>query len=257
METINPNKKVIRIAFTLLVSILFSTPVFSQQLKVAVAANLQPVIIELQKDFAQKTGIQIDPIVGSSGTLMAQMKNGAPFDVFLSADMAFPKSLFDAGLSVKAPTIYAYGSLILCSTNNIGFENWQRTLMTNRIKKIAIANPDIAPYGQAAKTVLARKGILDNINKKLVYGQSIAQVNTYITTGVVQAAFTSLSLIKDPANKTKLYWKIIDPKTYPPIEQGLVVLKSSANKTDAEKFYNYILSAPAKKIFLQFGYHTK
>ena len=257
METINPNKKVIRIAFTLLVSILFSTPVFSQQLKVAVAANLQPVIIELQKDFAQKTGIQIDPIVGSSGTLMAQMKNGAPFDVFLSADMAFPKSLFDAGLSLKAPTIYAYGSLILCSTNNIGFENWQRTLMTNRIKKIAIANPDIAPYGQAAKTVLARKGILDNINKKLVYGQSIAQVNTYITTGVVQAAFTSLSLIKDPANKTKLYWKIIDPKTYPPIEQGVVVLKSSANKTDAEKFYNYILSAPAKKIFLQFGYHTK
>lgn len=255
MDTINPNKnQAIRIALALLFSLFFAVPSFGQQLKVAVAANLQPVIVEIQKDFAKKTGIQIDPIVGSSGTLTAQMKNGAPFDVFLSADMAFPKSLFDAGLCVKAPAVYAYGSLIICSTKNIGFENWQRTLMTNRIKKIAIANPDIAPYGQAAKTVMLRKGILEQINKKLVYGQSISQVNTYITTSVVEAGFTTLSLVKDPANKTKLYWRVIDPKSYSPIEQGVVVLKSSPNKPDAEKFYNYILSPAAKKIFLQFGY---
>lgn len=245
----------IRIAF--LFSLVFATSAFSQKLKVAVAANLQPVIAELQKDFAKQTGLQIDAIVGSSGTLTAQMKNGAPFDIFLSADMAFPKSLFDAGFTVNAPRVYAYGSLIICSTKDVGFENWQRTLMTNRIKKIAIANPETAPYGEAAKQVLSYKGILEHVTDKLVYGQSITQVNTYITTGVVEVGFTTLSLVKDPANKTKLHWRVIDPKMYKPIEQGMVILKSTTNKTDAEKFYNYMLSASAKKILVKYGYHVK
>lgn len=258
METTAPNKTfATRIAIALLFSLVFTTSAFGQALKVAVAANLQPVIRALQKNFTKQTGIPIDPIVGSSGTLTAQMKNGAPFDIFLSADMAFPRSLFDAGLTIKAPSVYAYGSLIICSVKDIGFENWQRTLMTRRIKKIAIANPETAPYGAAAKAVMLRKGILDNVEKKLVYGQSIAQVNTYITTGVVEAGFTTLSLVKDPANKTKLHWRIIDPKTYAPIEQGMVILKSTTNKTAAENFYNYMLSASAKKILAQYGYQVK
>lgn len=229
-------------------------PAFAQGLRVAAAANLQSVIKVLQTDFKQKTNIDIEPIIGSSGKLVAQIRNGAPFDIFLSADMSYPESLYKDGFSTKAPVVYAYGSLVICSTKNIGFENWERTLLTPRIKKIAIANPRIAPYGRAAKEVLQKKGIFDNVQSKMVYGESISQVNTYVTTGVVDAGFTTQALLKDKANKTVLYWKIIDPKDYLPIKQGVLILKRATGNTRAQKFYNYLFSSDAKKIFATYGY---
>src|SRR5476651_2477601 len=121
-------KKLIKI---FIVAVLVS-PIacFAQSLKVAAAANLQSVIRVLGQDFKQKTGIGIEPIVSSSGNLVAQIRNGAPYDLFLSADMSFPEALFKEGFSVKKPVVYARGSLIICSNQNIGFENWQRVLMT-------------------------------------------------------------------------------------------------------------------------------
>jgi molybdate transport system substrate-binding protein len=146
---------------------------------------------------------------------------------------------------------------VICSNKNIGFENWERILLTPRIKKIAIANPSVAPYGAAAQALLKKKGILDNVKSKMVYGESISQVNTYITTGVVEVGFTTRALIKDPANKTPLFWKVIDPKSYAPIKQGIVILKHGADNPAAEKFYQYILSADAKRIFEAYGYRIK
>ena len=226
----------------------------AQNLRVATAANLQSVIGALQADFKKKTGITIEPIIGSSGKLVAQMKNGAPFDIFLSADMNFPDALYQAGLTTKQPVVYAYGNLIICSTQNIGFVNWQRVLLTPAIKKIVMANPDVAPYGAAAKEVLQKEDVLGNIKSKLVVGESISQVNTYITTGVVDVGFTTQALISDPANKTKLYWTAIDPKTYTPIQQGMVILKRAEKNAGALKFYRYLLSADAKVIFEKYGY---
>jgi len=231
--------------------------VFAQNLKIAVAANLQPVIKALQKDFKQKTGMDVEPIVGSSGNLSAQIRNGAPYDIFLSADMSFPETLFKEGFSQKKPVIYAQGSLIICSNQNIGFENWERLLLTNRIKKIAIANPKIAPYGKAAEETLKDKGILDDVQSKVVYGESISQVNTYITSGVVEVGFTTQALVKDPANKTPLFWQVIDPKTYAPIAQGMIILKHANGNADAGKFYQYILSPAAKAIFKEYGYRVQ
>jgi len=227
---------------------------FAQNLKVAVAANLQRVIKVLAKDFKQKTGIEVDPIVGSSGNLSAQIKNGAPFDLFLSADMNFPEMLFKEGFSLKAPVSYAYGSLIICSRQNIGFENWERLLLSERVKKIAIANPAIAPYGKAAEESLKLKGILDDIQSKIVNGESIAQVNTYITTGVVDVGFTTRALVKDAEGKTTLYWKEVDPKTYTPIKQGMIIIKQTKENAGALKFYEYILSPEAKTILKEYGY---
>jgi len=235
--------------------LLLISPAFAQSLKVAAAANLQAVIKVLGQDFKQKTGIQVEPIVGSSGNLVEQIKNGAPYDVFLSADMSFPETLFKDGFSTKKPVVYAQGSLIICSNQDIGFENWERALLTGRIKKIAVANPAIAPYGKAAEETLKDKGILTDLKSKIVYGESISQVNTYITTGVAEVGFTTLALVKDPANKTPLYWKIIDPKTYSPIEQGMVLLKRADTNPEAEKFYQYILSPAAKAILEKYGYH--
>jgi len=211
----------------------------------------------LGQDFKQKTGIRIEPIVGSSGNLTTQIRNGAPYDLFLSADMAFPETLFKEGFSENAPVVYAGGSLIICSNQDIGFENWERVLMTARIKKIAIANPAIAPYGKAAEEALKHKGILSDIKSKFVYGESISQVNTYISTGATEVGFTTQALVKDPANKTPLYWKVIDPKIYTPIEQGMILLKTANANQGAEKFYKYILSPAAKAIFEKFGYRVQ
>jgi len=245
-------------ALALMAAFLFLTDTaFSQNIKVAVAANLQAVIKALAQDFKQKTGITVEPIVGASGNLTAQVRNGAPFDVFLSADMEFPETLFKEGFSEKKPVVYAQGNLVICSVQDIGFENWERVLLTGRIKKIAIANPAIAPYGRAANEVLKKKGVWDNVQTKIVTGESISQVNTYITTGVADVGFTTQALVKDPNNKTKLYWEVIDPKLYSPIEQGMVLLKHGESSADAEKFYQYVLSAAAKAIFKEYGYHVE
>jgi molybdate transport system substrate-binding protein len=246
-----------RIFFLIPLFLLFSSGLFAQSIKVAAAANLQSVIKVLQADFKKKTGIEIEPIVGSSGNLVNQIKNGAPYDVFLSADMTFPETLYKDGFSTKKPVVYAQGSLIICSNQDIGFENWERILLTHRVQKIAIANPAIAPYGKAANEALKQKGVLDDIKSKIVTGESISQVNTYITTGVADVGFTTQALIKDPANKTKLYFEIIDPGLYSPIEQGMVLLKHAETNTAAEKFYQYILSPAAKAIFLEYGYRVK
>lgn len=254
---LTPIRQIHRACLLMLAGLLLTASSFAQGLKVAAAANLQSIIEVLQKDFKQKTGINIDPIVGSSGKLVAQIKNGAPFDIFLSADMSFPETLFKEGFSTKDPVVYAYGSLIICSNQDLGFENWERVLLTARIKKVAIANPSVAPYGVAAQEVLQKKGIITDMKNKLVYGESISQVNTYITTGVVEVGFTTQALVKDPANKVPLYWKLVDPKTYSPIKQGMVILKHAENNPDAEKFYQYILSPAAKRIFETYGYRVQ
>jgi molybdate transport system substrate-binding protein len=245
----------IKALFILAVFFLFaSVTSLAQELKVAVAANLQGVIKILGKDFKRKTGIDIQPIVGSSGNLSTQIKNGAPFDLFLSADMGFPESLAKEGLSTKEPAVYAYGSLIICSIQNIGFENWERLLLSSRIRKIAIANPAIAPYGKAAEDVLKLKGVLGDIQSKLVTGESISQVNTYITTGTADVGFTTRALVKDAKGKTTIYWKEIDPKSYMPIKQGMIILKRTRETANAQKFYEYMLSPAAKKILNEYGY---
>src|SRR6201992_609904 len=122
------------------VFLLITISSFAQSLKVAVAANLQGVIKVLGKDFKQKTGIEIEPIVGSSGNLSTQIKNGAPFDLFLSAYMSFPESLYKEGFATKQAEVYAYGSLIICSTQKQDFNNWEALLKGEKVKKIAIAN---------------------------------------------------------------------------------------------------------------------
>jgi len=231
----------------------------AQTLQVAVAANLQSVIKVLEADFKKKTGIEIQPIIGSSGNLVNQIKNGAPFDVFLSADISFPEALYKAGFSMDEPVVYTWGNLIVCSEQKIDLKNWPNLLQKGKVKKIAIANPAIAPYGKAAEEALIKTGIMNSVKPKLVYGESIAQVNTYISTGVVTVGFTSQSFIKDADPNTKLYWAPVDASLYTAIQQGMVILKHGKenNFDQAQKFYKYILSPSAKAIFTEYGYHVQ
>ncbi|WP_457132271.1 molybdate ABC transporter substrate-binding protein [Mucilaginibacter sp. UYNi724] len=228
----------------------------AQKITVAIAANLQPVMKDLKRDFKTRTKIDVEVISGSSGSLSTQIRNGAPYDIFMSADRQFPEALQKDGFTIKNSMVYAQGVLIICSTQNLDFTNWSKLLLNENIKKIAIGNPTIAPYGKAAMQALTKAGIYDKMQPKIVFGESITQVNTYITTGVVQAGFTTLALIKDANNKVPLYYKTLSPKDYEPIEQAMVVLKNAKDKSSAEKFYRYILSPAAKKIFEAYGYHT-
>jgi molybdate transport system substrate-binding protein len=223
---------------------------------VAIAANLQPVMKDLKRDFKSRTGISIAVISGASGSLSTQIRNGAPYDIFMSADKTFPNALQHDGFTLKPAVVYAEGVLIICSLRSLDFANWKNLLQGNTVQKIAIGNPRIAPYGKAAQQALTNAEIYDKIANKIVLGESITQVNTYITTGVVQAGFTTLSLIKDPANKPRLYYKIIDDKSYEPIEQAVVLLKHAEHNSAAEKFYRYISSPAAKTIFKAYGYHV-
>jgi len=248
-----------KLTLTSLLFLFVTIAAHAQTLQVAVAANLQSVIKVLQADFKKKTGIDIQPIIGSSGNLVNQIKNGAPFDVFLSADISFPESLYKAGFSMDEPVVYTWGNLVVCSDQKIDLKNWQNLLQKGKVKKIAIANPAIAPYGKAAEEALIKTGIMNKVKPKLVYGESIAQVNTYITTGVVTVGFTSQSFIKDADKNVKLYWAPVDAGLYTAVQQGMVILKhgKETNFEQAQKFYKYILSPAAKAIFTEYGYHVQ
>ncbi len=241
----------------LLLFVALSLSVTAQDVKVAAAANLQSVIKPLAIEFKKQTGIAITAINGASGKLTAQAMNRAPYDIFLSADVAFAETLYNKGYAINKPVIYASGSLILCSIQPFGTKEWRELLTNNATQKIAIANPSTAPYGKAAIQVLKAGGLLTTLKPKLVYGESIAQVNTYITTGAVSAGFTTEALIKDPQLKTKLYWLKMDSKNYSPIQQAMVLLKAGKNKAGARKFHDFLLSPAAKRIFKQYGYQVK
>ncbi len=238
--------------------LIFHISNLAQPLRVAVAANAQFVVKALRVDFNKKTGIDLEIISGSSGKLTAQIKNGAPYDLFLSADMEMPRHLDKAGFGLNKPRVYALGSLIVCSASLENLKNWPALLTQPEIIKIAIANPTLAPYGKAAEATLRHYKLWEKVQPKLVFGESIAQVNTYLTTGAVPIGFTTEAMIYENLKKTKINWVRVDSKLYPEIQQGVIVLKHSqkSNQKQAMQFYNYLFSAAAQKVFRQNGYQV-
>lgn len=239
--------------------LILSVTIQAQPLRVAVAANAQFVIRSLQADFKKTTGIEIEVIIGSSGKLTTQIKNGAPYDLFLSADMDFPEALYKEGFGINRPKVYALGSLIVCSTANFEIKNWQGLLTTGKVNKIAVANPILAPYGKAAEQAIRYYGLWNKVNSKIVLGESISQVNTYISTGVVSLGFTTEALIyESPDAATKLKWVKVDHKVYDEIKQGMLILTYAKkhNYNKALKFFTYLQSPAAKQIFRENGYRN-
>lgn len=245
-----------KVFFCTLILLLGHTRSFPQHIKVAAAANLQFVIKHLQRDFTRRTGIKLDVIVGSSGRISAQIRNGAPYDLFLSADTDFPRLLHQAGFAIEEPVVYALGSLIVCSTENIDINRWQEILRQEAGGKISIANPRLAPYGKAAEKALQSYGLWQSVKARLVFGESISQVNTYILKGATSIGFTTEALLYENNNNKKLRWLRIPQQRYGKIEQSMVILKYSrgGNLIQARKFFKYLQSSPAKAIFKQNGY---
>lgn len=224
---------------------------------IATAANMQFAMDEITNLFTAKTGIKCETIISSSGKLTAQIKEGAPYDLFISADMKFPNELFNSGFTTKKPTVYAFGKLVLW-TLNINIQPSFEILLNNNIKHIAVANPKTAPYGLAAQEVLQHKGIFNKVETKLVYGESIAQTNQFITTQAAEIGFTAKSVVLSSKMKNIGNWIEIDDNLYSPISQGVVILKNgTGNKNHAKEFYNFLLSAEGSKILNKFGYSVQ
>jgi molybdate transport system substrate-binding protein len=241
---------------TLLMMLLASTAQAAESITVAVAANVKYVFDDLAAAFTKDTGIAVTSVVSSSGKLTSQIKNGAPYDVFLSADMQYPATLQKDGLAVVTPKVYANGALVLWTNKTIDLSKGLSVLSDPTIVKVAIANPKLAPYGRETLKVLDYYKLKASVEPKLVYGESISQVNQYIDTKTVDIGFTAKSVVVSPELKGRGTWVEVPIESYQPIAQGMVILKYGAdNHGDAaRKFYGFILSKQARAILSQYGY---
>lgn len=243
--------------------ILISLVLFScsqpkpQHLTIAAAANVQYALDSLVQVFESEYGVECDVVISSSGKLTAQISKGAPYDVFLSADMKYPRALYQDKYVKDEPIIYAQGSLVLWQYVESSQADLWQLLESSETKNIAIANPKTAPYGTAAIEALTATGLLDKVNDKLIYGESIAQTNHFITSGAAGVGFTAKSVVMTPEMLQKGRWLEVDPQYYRPIDQGMVIVNHDGYEVPAaKKFYDFMLSAKAQTILKDFGYRV-
>lgn len=224
-------------------------------LVIAAAANTRFAMEKIIDAYKQQSASKVDMIISSSGKLTAQIENGAPYDVFISADLKYPTRLHKKGLTTGPPVIYAKGSLVLWTTSleKISIEK----LRKSHIEVIAMANPDLAPYGVAAKEALVSYQLWDSLKTKMVYGESVSQANQFILSGNAQAGFTAKSVVLAPKMQHNGSWIEVDRQSYEPILQGAVIIKqanSRSQQAEAQKFLDFMLSPAGQDIFLSFGY---
>jgi molybdate transport system substrate-binding protein len=242
-------------ACTLVAAAVAPLPAAADTLTVAVAANVQYAFDDLQAEFKKETGHDIKAVYNSSGKFTAQIMNGAPFDVFLSADMDFPQKLHQEGYA-STPKVYAYGALVLWTMKDIDLSHWQDTLAGPGIGKIAVANPRTAPYGRETMKALAHLKLDETLKGKLVFGESIAQTNQYIHSKTADAGFTAKSVVLSAEMKGQGKWIEVPKSTYEPIAQGIVVLKHGTQTAPkaAQQLQDFVLSPKARAIFERYGY---
>jgi len=241
----------------LLIFLILSTLLNAGKITVAVAANVSYAINDLKKEFhTLYPNINVQIILGGTGKLVAQIKHKAPYDILMGANMMYPKSLYKSAEAITRPIVYAQGSLAYLSTKKIDFSKGITLLLSETIKKIAIANPKTAPYGEASVEALKNAKLYEKVKSKLVYGESISQTLTYAVraTDIGLIAKSALFSPNLAHLKKGLNWTELDPKLYTPIDQGIVLLKHGEKNAEASAFYAFILSQKAKTIFEKFGY---
>jgi len=240
-----------------LLVLLFGPTSFAGEIRVAVAANVGYAMADLVKKFNQKNhNIKVVTILGSSGKLYAQIKHGAPYDLFISADMKFPQALYDDTLAIAPPKVHAMGALICFSKKPQDFTKGIFVLKDKNIDKIAIANPKTAPYGKASVEFLKNVKLFEILKPKFVYAESISQTFTYAIR-VADMGLVAKSLLFSPKMrylKEGVNYLDVDAKFYTPIKQGMVMLSEAKHKADAKLFYDFMLSKEARDILKRYGY---
>ncbi|MCX6953452.1 MAG: molybdate ABC transporter substrate-binding protein [Verrucomicrobia bacterium] len=224
---------------------------------VAAAANLVYALDAINAEF-RKTApdVALTSASGASGSLVAQIKNGAPYDVFLSADLDYPRALVAAG-QAEAPTltVFATGRLVLWSVKpGLAVNDIAAVVKNPAVHKLAIANPDTAPYGRAAREALDKLGLTAAAQPKLVVGENITQTAQFVETGNADAGFVALSLVLSPKLARRGTWFEVPAALHAPLDHGAVLTRRGAANPAARRYLEFLRSAPARKILREFGY---
>lgn len=227
-------------------------------LAVAAASDLVFCLEKLNAEFLKANpGVDLKVSTGASGNFFAQIQNGAPFDVFLSADVAYPQGLIKAGLAEeRSLTRYAVGHLVLWTMRpeKVDVSRGLEALRAPGVGKIAIANPEHAPYGRAAKAALEKTGVYEAVRERLVLGENIAQTAQFVQSGNVDAGIVALSLVLAPKVAGQGRYYEIPESSYPPLEQALIITKRGAANPLAAKYVEFLRSQEARAIFDAFGF---
>jgi molybdate transport system substrate-binding protein len=228
------------------------------ELTVAAAADLSSALKDVADGFEKKTGVKVRLSFGASGALTQQIQNGAPFDVFFSADMEYPQQLIAAGAADGASLYqYAIGKLVLWVPEDSPLDVEHKgmdILLDPTVKKIAIANPQHAPYGRAAAAALKHAGLYDRVADRLVMGENISQAAQFVESGNAQAGFVALAHAIAPAMQGKGKYWVVPAEDYPPLAQGVVVLSRSQHKKEAADFLDYIKTKEASEVLKKYGF---
>ena len=228
-----------------------------KEIRIAAAADLKFAMGEFAETFEKQSRTKVNVTYGSSGNFFSQMRNGAPFDLFFSADSEYPKRLEAAGLA-EPGTLYEYavGRIVIWTLADakvdVAKQGW-KTLLDASIKKIAIANPEHAPYGRAAVAALQKAGIYESVKAKLVYGENISQAAQFVQSGNAQAGIVAMSLAVSPAMRDGKRWEI-PAEMHPALEQGAIVLKDAKNKEAARAFLEFVKSAAGRATMARYGF---
>jgi molybdate transport system substrate-binding protein len=238
----------------LFILIIFSISASSQTVRVAAAGNLRYIINDLKVKYIQSNPkVNIDITLSSSGALTQQIMNGAAYDFFMAADIKFPNKLKEQGYTKGDVKTYAFGKLVLWS-NSIDVSRGMNVINDPKIKRIAIAKPEIAPYGERAVQCLKFFNLYESAKNKLVYADNIAQAAQFAETGNAEVAFIAYALLFGPEMKDKGNYYLLDTKSYNPVEQACVLVKTREPNPEAEKFMNFILSKECNPIYEKYGF---
>jgi molybdate transport system substrate-binding protein len=232
-------------------------PASAEQALVAVAANFVPPFREIALEFEKSTGHQLQVAGGSSGNFYSQIKNGAPFDVFFSADMERPKLLEDEGFGVKGTRLtYAVGRLVLWSPN-ADLVKGGETLRFKQYKRLAIANPKTAPYGLAAMQAMQKLEIWESLQPQIVMGENLGQTMGFIESGNAQLGFVALSQVMDPKIKGKgSHWNV-PTNLHEPIKQDVILLTKGKDNPAAKALMEFMSGPQAKGVIERYGYELQ
>ncbi|MCK9421554.1 MAG: molybdate ABC transporter substrate-binding protein [Bacteroidales bacterium] len=226
----------------------------AQTVTIAAAADLRFVMDELTNEFKKSNPkIKVEVIYGSSGNLYQQIVNQAPFDIFFSADISYPQKLDSLNLTGSKPKLYAIGHLVMWSAS-LDVSKGIELLRNNDVKKIAIANPRVAPYGKRAMECLKYYKMDDRVKDKIVEGENVSQAAQFVLTGNTEVGLIALSLALSPEMKSKGKYFSIDEKSYSKLEQAYVIIKKPETSKEVLKFTDYIETEQARRLFGKYGF---
>jgi molybdate transport system substrate-binding protein len=227
---------------------------YAQKVRVAAAGNLRYVLDDIKALYAEKhLEVKIDVSLGASGALLQQIMNGAQFDFYMAADKTFPDKLKEQGAASGDVKTYAFGKLVLWSSV-VDVGKGIDVVLEPSVVHIAIAKPEVAPYGERAVQALKYYELFDKVKDKIVYADNIAQAAQYASTGNAEVGFLALALVLAPDMKDKGKYVLLDMKSYKPVEQACVLVKTWEWNPEASKFMSFVLSDACKPIFEKYGF---